>query len=229
MKQYTKKFAVAATMAIGLAAFNAAQAQTINFSDLDASYIGAPYSGWFPSATTGITPTGIQVTANSTSYGGLYYDLSDSPYGALNLNANDTLVTLTLTFSGVASADSVAWVGTPFQLNDNAGGGTFPLSANDYSGYNNPGSPAGFTWVQNSESSYTLTETGNLTADEITAAQSEGGLWLYGFNLNIDPAALPAPYTVTFNSLTFSAVPEPVSMALVGLGAAGLLIARRRK
>jgi hypothetical protein len=48
------------------------------------------------------------------------------------------------------------------------------------------------------------------------------------FNLEVDPAEYggAAPYDITYNSLIL--VPEPTMLALFGIGAAGLLIAKRR-
>jgi hypothetical protein len=47
-------------------------------------------------------------------------------------------------------------------------------------------------------------------------------------NFQIDPANVSGSYDITFNSLTLSQVPEPATLALVGLGAASLLVFRRR-
>ena len=59
----------------------------------------------------------------------------------------------------------------------------------------------------------------------------QGGATIVGFNLQLDPAVYPGGfYDVTYNSLDLTApAPEPGSLALIGLGAAGLLLARRRK
>ena len=49
-----------------------------------------------------------------------------------------------------------------------------------------------------------------------------------GLNFQIDPANVSGNYDITYSSITLSPVPEPTTLALAGLGAAGLLIFRRR-
>src|ERR1700734_3954711 len=102
-------------------------------------------------------------------------------------------------------------------------------SGNNYSGPGNGGNPANFTWVENSSTSYTLTETGSFDADDLATIAASGG-YVYGLNLNFDGGSNP-PYDVTFNSLTFAPgpAPEPATLALGGLSMLSLLAFRRRK
>ena len=133
------------------------------------------------------------------------------------LNPLDTVAQLTLTWNAPTAPD---WVGVYFTLNDNAGNSG---NLGGYGGSGNPGNPANWVWSGN-----VLTITSPLPAGQIAAIQA-GTDAVYSFELGIDGGPLGATiYDVTFNSLTVSAVPEPSTMALAGLGALGLLIFRRR-
>jgi len=138
------------------------------------------------------------------------------------LNVNDTVATLTWTVNSPSVSD-INWIGTPFILNDNSGA----VTLGGYSASGNPGSDPGTTWNGN-----VVTETESLSAGEIAAIQA-GGDAIYSFNLEVDPASFVGPpsYNITFNSLVLSPtpVPEPATLALVGLGVTGLLAFRRRK
>lgn len=118
----------------------------------------------------------------------------------------DTEVTLTFTLNSPAGS---YYVGVPFAISDNTGN-VF------YGGYSTYG-PG--TW----------SETVPLDSTQL-AAVAAGGDAINGINLEFDPAGnVPGgAYDITFNSLVLS-VPEPTTLALVGLGAAGLLAFRRRK
>jgi hypothetical protein len=177
----------------------------------------ALYAGW--NATSGFPPTTVtDVTTGpnqgleiySLGYGSLYYAI---PAGQqVTLKPTDTMVSLTFTINAPAGS---YYVGVPFLLDDNNGN-----SSIGYGGYSTFGNG---TW----------TETDPLSAAMLTATAA-GGEIVNGLNLEFDPAGnLPngsGPYDITFNSISFSApVPEPTTLALLGVGFAGLVAARRRK
>jgi hypothetical protein len=229
MKQHTKSLAAAV---IGLALAPLAQAQEFDFSTISAGQVGT-YGNWgsvnVDSGNANAYQNGLEVV--SAGYGGGYVDISDYQ-GAIFINPSDTQYSLTLTVTGPES--DYPWQGTGFLLNDSlASTGTFmpnSSSGNDYSGPGNGGNPAGFTWVENSSTSYTLTETGSFDAGDLTTIEASGG-YVYGLNLNFDGSPDPGAYDVTFNNLSFAPgpAPEPATLALGGLSMLSLLAFRRRK
>jgi PEP-CTERM motif len=71
-----------------------------------------------------------------------------------------------------------------------------------------------------------------LSAGHIANAGGIPGLDLShitAFNIEDDPGGFSGPYTITYRDLGLVNAPEPGSLAAIGAGIAGLLIARRRK
>lgn len=182
------------------------------------------YSSW---ATATITVGSAGTEVNASGYGSMYYALS----APLALSSGLTTATLVMTVNSPVPAQSGDWLGIPFALGDSSGSVTYGGYAGMF-GYAATQSPGTATWSGN-----TVTETVQLGSSTTgggpaqLAAIQAGGDYLYGFNLELDPAVLPgggSAYDVTFNSLTLS-VPEPSSFALLGLGVAALLVVRSRK
>ena len=204
--------AAAISVASGLAVVTSAQAQAVtgdaNLDNIAPGAVTAYYSSWASSPPTVVTsgPSGLEIS--SLGYGSLYYAIPGGAGGQQQpLNTADNQATLTFTLNGPAGS---YYVGVPFALSDNTGN-VF------YGGYSMYGQG---TW----------TETVPLTAGQ-QAAIAAGGDAINGINLEFDPAGnVPGgAYDITFNSLVLSPAPEPATLALVGLGAAGFLAIRRRK
>jgi hypothetical protein len=224
MKQNTKWLPAVLAVAGGMVMISSAQAQSVTgtpyLSNIDPSTLNtapnATYANWNGGANFTSLSTGLEV--QSAGYGSLYYVV---PAGNVQtLNTADTQAVLTFTINSPA-ANNFVWAGTPFILNDNSGAATY----GGYSGSGNGGNPSTVTWNGN-----VVTWTVPLSAGQLAAVQA-GGDAIYSFNLQMDPAVLNnGPiYDMTFNSLVLSPAPEPTTLALVGLGAAGLLAFRRRK
>ena len=210
MKQHSKWFAAVLAVASGLVMVNSAQAQAITgtpyLSNIPA--VGPSYGGLWatPLATITSTATGLEFNApgGTGSFSQMYYPIPLGDQTPLNLL--DTKVTFDFTWN---SGNAVGGVNVLFALGDSLGGV-------DYYG-------TGYVVPTPGLNSYTFTlQSPNL-------ANVGAGAIINGMNFQIDPANVSGNYDITFNSLVLSPVPEPATLALVGLGAAGLLAFRRRK
>ena len=200
----------ALAVASGLVIVNSAQAQPITgtpyLSNIPA--VGPGYTGYWatPLATITSTATGLEFNApgGTGSFSQMYYPIPLGDQTALNLL--DTKVTFDFTWN---SGNAVGGVNVLFALGDSLGGV-------DYYG-------TGYVVPTPGLNSYTFTlQSPNL-------ANVGAGAIINGMNFQIDPANVSGNYDITYNSIVLSPVPEPATLALVGLGAAGLLAFRRRK
>jgi hypothetical protein len=235
MKQQTKWFTAA--LAGGLLMAGSAQAQVI--SDFSNNFgLGVTYGNWndpgwqsfyggagimAPIFTSGVGPGTFQVQA--AGYGSGHYDIPAGSQQLVDPAASQVTLTLQLNSPDV----STAWLGVKFLLDDNQGNSDVWYGA--YTGLwgvdnGSWASTVGTAvWTGN-----TLTMTVPLTSAMLAAAQT-GNDKITGFNLVLDPAYFAGTgpeYDITYKSLVLSSVPEPTTVALLALGAAGLLIARRR-
>jgi hypothetical protein len=210
MKQHSKWFAIALAVASGLVMVNSAQAQPITgtpyLSNIPA--VGPSYGGLWatPLATITSTATGLEFNApgGTGSFSQMYYPIPLGDQTAFNLL--DTKVTFDFTWN---SGNAVGGVNVLFALGDSLGGV-------DYYG-------TGYVVPTPGLNSYTF------ALQAPNQANVAAGAIINGMNFQIDPANVSGNYDITYNSIVLSPVPEPATLALVGLGAAGLLAFRRRK
>ncbi len=204
-----------------------AQAQYITGGQyLQNSTTSGGYGGW-ASATYDYITTGIDVSnAVAGEYGGAYFVINS---GVQTLSTADTELQLTLTLNG--DPTQFNWF-SPGQLviNDANSPNTGPWYFNmPYFGYEYNPDNAPVTWNA-SGTTYTITLNIADQAAGLLSNIQAGGDSIYSFSLDMDtPTVGNNPYSVTFNSIEFLPAPEPTSLVLMGLGAAGLLIIRRRK
>jgi hypothetical protein len=234
MKQNTKWLTTVLAVAAGLIIANLAQAQYI-LGNGAASGI-AMGGGSFPAPNT-TTPTGLSLTGTGYNWG--EWDIPVAQQVPLNPGDNKVIFTYTITgpAPGTTGADYVngaAWTWYSLQplLGDTSGGAYNPVRYFGYDGYNlSYGIPNGQN-IANQDAGYvynpanqTVTETAALSAAQQAAIA--GGAMIQFFQLSMDPTStLPDGYSFKIDSIQL--VPEPATIALAGLGLAGLVIARRR-
>jgi hypothetical protein len=238
-KIVTTSFAVAA---LALFASVPAMAQIIIFQDTFDPFISASqgnctspggvaygYSyGGVSSYTTAVNQTvgvggtaGLNIVDNNIASGGSGGVALKYQEQTLSGNTDPTLADYTLSFDAAASNTGASDVPTMkiemqgYLLNNFGGGSSGDISTM---------SDVHFTAIDGSYYHYSL----NLaTAFAGTPLNPESGTIQFFFQLNSHTAAT---YTDTINldNVTLTMVPEPTTLALAGLGAAALLVFRRR-
>ena len=198
MKRTTKWLTAVVAAASGLAMANSAKADVI-LSDFPAGFtLDAYYANWATATIDNSTP-GFSVT--SAGYG--------SGYKAINIDGSgNTIIQMTFDLEGPAGLPISSAIA---DLTD--ADGTQVQYAMQY------GVQAG-----NGQTYSMLLSAGNVAAPGADSILDLANLT--AFNIEDDPGGYSGPYTITYTDLRL--VPEPASLTLLVLGAAGLLAARRR-
>jgi PEP-CTERM motif len=234
MKQYQKWLATGLALASGLLIANSVQAQpwqtpppagaytTTVLTDFSNFNLSALYAAWapFPAGsastviTSGATPGSYEVA--SLGYGSGAYDF---PSAVSAPGAMYAQLTFTVNNSGFGYGDTTTLgnINPQFDINSSGVGNVA------YSG-GGPGYAAGTT--------YTFTVPLNPAAAAAIGETAPGTVntsIIYGFNLENAGYNGTGNYDVTYGSLVLlTPVPEPTTLALLAIGATGLVIARRR-
>ena len=204
------KSVILGVAAMGLAASSFAQG-TINFANSSTSLI----------STNNGTTTGVARTTTGTVVELFYQVGGATAPAALDASAlTGTLngwkgVYTTQAATTLAGAKSISSLSAGKVI----GGGV--STGNDVA-------PAGNVWLQ------VVAWTGGTVGTEVTAANSSAAGFLFGVS-NVfssgtgDGLSIPAPGITGMNAFTLVPIPEPATIAVAGLGAASLLLFRRRK